>query len=396
MKCPVARTWIMLTEVEEELPRSVARHLDKCSRCRKRQQRLNTLHQQVAAAPIPSLTPDLRARLAAELEKLPGPAQVQATLPFTPTVLPPRLPYLRVAALILFSFTLGWFATNLQSGKQNPTIPSSDQSGDELLANDLLKWNRQLIGSGDAEARSLVLLDIAKALSGRSTKAARDGAVADIPLFVDLHRRVIRLGVLPQIGKIPESKRDSLVKMATEHCFTVESEIHDIIDHNENGKFADPPLRPLLATVQKAKELLANNAPWPIDQNTPLPDSAGPWQTLLNVLVMQALRLADEQDPVRREGYGNQLVAIEQGLHRISGAFDVLKQERQAALTQPGPLSLSEQKRVEELENNLTRIQGELARMKGPPVGIRPAMKTEKSGKESINKATKDRPNSPP
>jgi hypothetical protein len=138
---------------------------------------------------------------------------------------------------------------------------------------------------------------------------------------------------------------------------------------------ASRDLRPaeadLLAPVGRAaraasERIRAGDRPSDSDNMGPLADDLSAQRAVLTVLVLQGVRLAEEDDPAARADCVKELAELDGLLRQANGVLSGLEQRRDArgAAILPRTLTGDEQERVKELEKTLRDLDRKLKSMK--------------------------------
>jgi hypothetical protein len=296
-------TYLWMLEVEEPAappPDPVVEHLRGCRKCRRRHRRMLRVLAAVRQLPPPPVNPQARLAVLDLVRQSAAPASVpMPKLRPRPWTVPRRrlwqiAPVAAAALLVLGLF--GWLLQHLQ----DPRNPAVSLDGKGIVLNDgdlrsrLLKRNLGL-----AEARKPIeqldaLAGMASDLGSESIKQAGVVDNANLTRLAVLYERVLREGVVPRARALPPEGRAKRVPVLVKELRQTE---RDAEETAAQKPAAAEPLRRLAGTAHNAT--LALNNP---DVDLPKPTTKPPEARglLVETLVVQGLKLADENDPLKR------------------------------------------------------------------------------------------------
>jgi hypothetical protein len=303
MNCHEAYLWML--EAEEPAaspPAAFVEHLRDCRKCRRRQKRVLHLLSAVHELPPPPDNPGARAAVLATIRRQANAADtIQMPQPQPARKQPGprrwlwRLAPVAAAALLVIGL-LGWFVASMLK-PENQTNPIHNVAAiwnDGDLRTRLLERNLRL-----AEARAVI--EQLDALSGMATDLRREslqqaGRVdnADLSRLAVLYERVIREGVLPRARALAADEQKERVPALVAELRETE---RDAIETAEKKPAAAEPLRRLARTAGDASHVLENPRLELPTRPSKVPE---PPAFLVETLVVQGLKLADEPDPLKR------------------------------------------------------------------------------------------------
>jgi hypothetical protein len=382
MRCAVVRTWLIEVDTPDGLPVEVERHLARCAPCRERWRRLVALAELTAPALPPTLPETVRASLFRALAQSPHTTDGAITSSPVPAPIAPRLPpwrkpwsaglarlrpLWRVAAVVLLAFGIGWLIGALRSpsGESNDPTASLPRA-EEMLVSRFLERDRRLAGPAGPSDQVVVFNDMAVDLCSEAVHLARQGVVEDLALLADLHRRVVRRGILGRFRDVPQDRRAPLLDETVAHLRKTENEVNEVVGSAPVQVAA--LIRPMSETARDARNQL-NQMPLPAPEANAAdvpPSATGPWRAILATLVAQGLRVAEEPDPERRADVGKQLEELERLLQVAGRAIDSMQRSRSVSkptFELPRTFPPAAKVRVQELEKTLQDLEKVLRRM---------------------------------
>jgi hypothetical protein len=295
-------TYLWMLEVEDPAappPAPVVEHLRGCRKCRRRQRRLQRLLTAVHKLPPPPVNPRARLAVLELVRQSAAPASVPMPKPRPRRVsrrwLWQVVPVAAAALLVLGLF--GWLVQRLQD-TTNSVVPLHGEGlafwNDGDLRSQLLKWNLRL-----AEAKAPVeqldaLSGMASDLGSESIKQAGVVDNANLTCLAALYDRVIREGVVPRARALPPEERSKRLPALVKELRQTE---RDAEETALQKPAAAEPLRRLADTAHDATRALNNPE---LDLTKPTPKPPEPPRLLVETLVVQGLKLADENDPLKR------------------------------------------------------------------------------------------------
>jgi len=294
MRCRQAHTWLLAVHTAADLPPRVRQHVASCPRCARHQRRLAQLDVGLAAVQPPP--PDPAKRQALLLKVAQTPQQ-------RPTAARPRLarrwwlPPAAAAAAALLVLALGWRLVPPRPQRppeQQTARGTANAARDQLVARNL---NRALTLAEPLppEQQVPILADMAADLRTEALRQARQGPTEELPAVAGLYGKVLRQGVAGRAHALPPGKREPVAGPLARRLRQASV---------ETTRAADGPM-PAVAKVLRrmaddeectAQALLSGAA-------LPEPPGAAPVRadrSLLDGVVLRALRLAEETDPLLR------------------------------------------------------------------------------------------------
>jgi hypothetical protein len=312
MKCRELRAWFLVTHAEDEQPRAIVRHLRRCPRCRRLRRKLVRLERQTAALPVPGDGSAARARLLDTLGRLPLPAAPAAPRASRRRLLLARLVLLILGLLIGYGFAR-WSADGPgPEHRDTPQVvlPGSVKGGPEVvLVGRLVEHDLELAGASGTAAQLQTLTHMAATLRDEAIRLAAHGPTEQLPLLTRLHESVLRRGVLGRLRSLTPAEREPVLPGL----------LQDLRDADEALTRAAPELsapaahclEPMGTAVREMLDLVGNIPALPPESEpASLPvgsDDGSPLRSLLAVLVTHGLLLAEEDSPVRRAYFCNDL-----------------------------------------------------------------------------------------
>jgi len=308
MTCDTAEPWVLVARSADDLSERVRRHLTGCPRCVGLLTRLTRLDEATARlAPLANSTG--RARLDACLARTPQDIPTPQAEPAPEPVrqrkqqtVPRWFVGLAAAALLAG----GWAAGHRGS---RPTSPGPELSVAEKPTRAPAALSARVAGHAakvaeDASPKNQfdALARVAAEVRTEAVRLATNGDAEQLPRLVGLHDRVIRFGVIRQLGRIPEATRstvatglaDDLRKAADEMTATV----------GQLPQMVGELLRPLQTSCSDTATR--------VRQFTPVAPTPANWPTSptpLETVVAQMIRVADADAPMARADAASDLAA---------------------------------------------------------------------------------------
>lgn len=259
--------------------------------------------------PRPGESPDGRRRLFAQLDQLPAPVAV--SLPIRPRGFQLRRTLVGfaslAAALVLLAVGISSFWPREQSlvGPNGPvavttTKPRSLEAAvnEDALAGRILEHDLRLAEVASARDQIQTLAALAADLRNESTQLAKLGARDEMRTLNELHQRIVGQGLADRARALPNSeKQDVVARLVRE--LQQSASVTDQAATERTGSIGEE-LRVLARSTRQAAESLANDNLDPErvpDAPAPKPGKA---YNLAGALVFHGLRLAREDDPLRR------------------------------------------------------------------------------------------------
>jgi hypothetical protein len=263
---------------------------------------------------------------------------------------------------VLLAFGVGWWAAQRRGGDGGLGVPSPapvaavTPPAEEKLLTRFLERDRRLAAATPlpGEQRLQVMTDMAGDLRAEALDRASRDSVEGVNVVVQLYQRVVRQGVVSRaLALLPTQPQqvDALLGQLQRG----ESEIETAVAR-ARPQVAEL-LRPMGGATRKAgDDIRARRAPDAQDPDAALLPEDGSWQTVLTVLVLQGVQLADEEDAHARE-------ECLKGLNELEPLL------KQTGRVPDGPESAragqAEKERVRELEKTVQQMGRTLRQMKG-------------------------------
>jgi hypothetical protein len=309
MKCREVRLWLLTARAQEPLPADLSRHLDGCPRCRRRQEQLARIDEQMRRlTPPPS-------------DAAAGKAGLWRRLDQAPRRPPRRLPWRLLAAALAASLLLGlglglgWMLKPAGPAQSSPPLvqkPPAPDAG-RPLASRLAEQDVRLAAALGVEEQFTAFGRMADALQAEAFRLAREGARDELTLAADLYGLVVRRGLASRVGSLPAGRRAELTAGLVGRLQATQTAVERQAE--EALPAVAELLRPLGTAARDAAAAIQADRPAAEAPRTPAPGAAQP---LLTVLVVQGLRLAEEEDPLRRADLSAELA------HHLSQAVVLL------------------------------------------------------------------------
>src|SRR5262245_27359609 len=311
MKCRAVRAWMLTDETPQRAPSPVRRHLQRCSRCRKRYGRLVRLIHEVRELPLPSGDCPARTELLQRLAALPAPApSVEAS----PPVLRPtrgaggRARWAVAAAVLLLAFGTGLILFTRKGGNpQQPSPPDSPSTAtvpaERPLEDRLLEQHLRLAEAEGPAEQIDAHTHMSTDLHTESLRAARRGAEKDVAYLAWLHGRVVDEGIVRCAAELPGGGKASLSPVL--------AQLRRTADEAREARRESPKVAASMAVVEATareaiRALEGEPAVRPL-RPQPQPPVELAASNLLRVLVAESLLVVGEDDPVRRAGHSSRV-----------------------------------------------------------------------------------------
>lgn len=314
MNCKDAYTGLLSAERPDMPAAEVAQHLSRCPKCQQRQRRIILLEQELAELPRPGESPEARLRL---LERLPDLEPPPSITP--PSIIPlkevesprwlgrgiPALVAVAAAVLFLVIGLVAWLGPGPRPAHSvakdiKAVVKDSGQvvagPADHLVTS-LLESDLRLARLTTVPERVETLIDMAGRLQNEAIRLARQGQADEVAWLHDLHEQVVVRGLAVRGRSLTEAQRQQIALALEERAASTEA--------------AALPLGPAesrhlqaMSTVsrQTAQALLADREPPALPAWQP-PADLDHSRGLLGALVWNGIRLAGEDDPLRRADY---------------------------------------------------------------------------------------------
>lgn len=294
MKCETIYGWLLATRGSVPLPPGVQRHLDRCRACRRRRLRLLRLEQGLRNASLPPSEPAALNRLLHRLEQAPGPVGPERRgsrsdggfRVWRPAV------WAAVAAAVLLIAGVLWLLPGRRPDGEG-TVVSAPPPAEGLVAR-LLEVDLRLAQAVAPAEQLAALADMAVGLRDEALRLARAGEVAELPGLAALHGRVVGRGIVGRARALPPQDAKALepvVRQLRETVGTVQQTAAEVAPE------AAVPLQTMHAAATDALAVLQEGRP---AAAMPAVEPVAEDADLHTLLVVQGLRLAEEEDPLKR------------------------------------------------------------------------------------------------
>jgi hypothetical protein len=201
--------------------------------------------------------------------------------------------FLVVAAVLLLVAVVGGVFWYLHERPQ-PKAPLPDVWNDGDLRTRLVQQDLRLADAKTALERLDALTGMASELQREATRQAGRVESADLTRLAMLYERVIRDGILPHLRELPADERRTRLPTIIKELRQAEGEAEQTA---RQTPAAAEPLRRLAHTASDASHALEKSS---FDLPGPKPKAPASTSLLIESLVVQGLRLADETDPLKR------------------------------------------------------------------------------------------------
>jgi len=339
MRCKEAYVCLLAAQNPGAPPAEVREHLARCAACRQRQRRLLALEAEIRSFPQAEEALDSRLRFQARLDELPAlPALVE---PPAASAVPARQRWpiwsvLGLTACALLVFGLAWIISH-PAGFQGTFVTAPQRAAPgglaEATVTRILEKDLQLAAAGSSKQQLFVLGDIAAELRVEACRLAREGPVEDVLLVGGLYERVVCQGLVRRAKTLPAGEREGLVAELVRQLDRSALEADRAADAALPG--AAEGLRNLASASRTAGGDLTARAAEPSELRSPAwqPAQSGTLRDLLGTLVLQALLLAEEDDPLRRADHCNAVAEqLVQGILLASSGGDTSRAEQLGGL----------------------------------------------------------------
>jgi hypothetical protein len=303
MKCSTFRNRLLAWDHPDRPPADARAHLDACAACRDWQRRLVRLERQLPRLPVPPSA--AKGRVIRQI--LTAPLAPQRS-PSAPSARDRGLQKLSLAfalAAALALFTVGWWAWQFEG--QGPA-PARRPAGDPLLAS-LLQRDLRLAVAGSARQRVETLADLADDLHGEALPLAHAAAFEELAGLAQLYAQVVRGGILAQARRLAPDEWQPVLGPIVGRLARAGGDAEGLARDLPAESAA--PLRAMAAAAREGDALavaaVSAEPPAPLP---PSPERARRYRQnhgLVVLLVQGGLRLAGEDDPLRRADFCNDL-----------------------------------------------------------------------------------------
>ncbi|MBL8800168.1 MAG: hypothetical protein JNM56_40170 [Planctomycetia bacterium] len=335
MRCKEAYICLLAAQHPRRPPAELREHLERCAACRKRQHRLLELEAEIRALPQPEETLDARLRFQEQLDQLPPLAVVPAPAPEARPRRRSLWPFVGLTACAMLVFGLAWVLSRpsgLPGTFAIATRPRTPGGPAEATVARILEKDLQLAAAADSRQQLTALNDIAAELSVEVRRLSREGPVEDVLLVGGLYERVVCQGLVRRAQTLPAAEREGLVAELVKQLDRSAQEADGAVAAALPG--AADGLRNLAIAARQAGGSLTGSAA-PPEPRTPAwqPAQSGTLRDLLGTLVLQALLLAEENDPLRRADHCNAVAEqLVQGILLASSGGDSARAEHLGGL----------------------------------------------------------------
>jgi hypothetical protein len=319
MKCKEAYVCLLTSQSPANVPEELQRHLQRCTSCRQRQQRLLALEEEMRQQPPPVESTAARLRLFEQL----APRTPAALTPMPPVVNPAEtrpltrhgspiarrqrwaITAVAVAAILVFALglSLGWSLSQrdgvLIAGRSTGKGPATGPR--EAIVDQILENNLRLAEVSTSPERLTLLANMAGELRGEALRLAREGGTSeDVLLLSGLYERVVCQGMVGQAMALASKEQAGLVASLVKQLEETATESDRAAQAAQPG--AGEGLRTLAAASRAASRSMSSESPVPPELRSPpwQPARSGTVRDLLGTLVLEGMRLATEDDPLRR------------------------------------------------------------------------------------------------
>lgn len=296
MKCDEAQIWLLSSRDDDSAPPPVQDHLDGCAACISMRQSLTQIDSQVRDLPLPRSNPVVRAQMWHRL-----PDRPETASPIKPPPSGIRSPawrrgWLAAAAVLLFALgcIVGHSIGVGRDGDRQTDVGIASANDRKPVDVRILELVAAMSAATSEEDRIELLGDMAEELHSEVVILVERRELDQLPLLTGLYDTVVKDGLARAVAGLPEARRAAAVAPLLEQLRSAEEQMASLTDKALPA--VAELVRPLQTSTQEAVELLrAGKAP--VSRPASLP---GQEQPLVAHLVHQGLRLATEQDPVRR------------------------------------------------------------------------------------------------
>ncbi len=309
MNCQELQPWLFASKAAGPLPPAVQRHLAACRKCRRRRRLLGQLDEQVRQLPLPPADFAARDQLWQRI------GATAATAPHAGPVRP-RWP-MQLIGRVLMGTAACWLLLAVGWILGRSTVPvrpetavavqqPSARAAETSIILRVLRHDIRLAEAPDVDEQLTVLNLLAGDLKDEALRLARQGSAQDLTPLAELYERVLRDGIVRRAAALPDEKRAALVAPLVLQLRANDDDIRQAA-HEALPVVADL-LEPFRNASRESAELLETGRR-PAEVVAPATAGRG-FRPLLAALVQQALKLADETDPLRRADLCSELAAL--------------------------------------------------------------------------------------
>ena len=304
-------TYLWMLEAEEPTaspPGTVADHLRDCAKCRRRQQRVQSLLTTVQSLPPPPEDPQVRAEVIELVHKTPvGPAELPPpTIQLSQRLrrwgwVPAGMGFATAAALLigLFGGLAYYFFPQPTNNAVSPGPVAASRDGTKRhwnegdLRSHLLEHTLNLADAKAPLEQFYALTDIAADLESECVAQAGLVDKRDLQRLAALHDQVLEEGVVPQMSRLSPAERQQALPLTLAELRKSEKKTQEAAARKQVA--AEPLLRCSVADHKAADSLER-----PAVAQPPKHPKAVANAPLVETFVASALSLAGENDPLRR------------------------------------------------------------------------------------------------
>lgn len=345
MKCDQATTWLLMSDSPGTPPAAVDRHLDGCPDCRATQRQLVALENRLGVAPVPAESTTAKRRFLAKLSALPAHGKTSPRKSHWPRSQLRQWRWmpafaLATAAALMIAFVSGWLlrSTRFQGGDDDrqlsrepessrverareiavvdnagsapPAEPFADQRPRATLSDrgltDLrpfIENHIQLALAENPSDRLVLLADLAENLWREAARQARQGPTEELLLLSRMYERVVARG-LPASARTLSAEDEQVRGQIVMRLKKTQLDAAQAAD--ASLPVVDEILTRIgVASSDAARQIEAGQEAEPVSSAEV---SAPPQSSnLLASLVGTNLKLANEDDPLRRAEYCSDL-----------------------------------------------------------------------------------------
>jgi hypothetical protein len=206
MTCEEAAAWLVAAETPGEAPSNVERHMLECSACRRLQQRIVSIEQNIDQLPRAMDTSDTKSRFVRRLEgsTAPVPAMFAATSPSSRRSR--RSWAIIAAAALLLAVGVAWLLSPLRpphSVVQTGSLPADSSRIDPAVAGRVLQHDLRLAEASTPRDQFQALADMAADLHGETLRLSKLGATNERDMVGGLYQQLVREGLVGRAKAIP-------------------------------------------------------------------------------------------------------------------------------------------------------------------------------------------------
>jgi hypothetical protein len=289
MMCRDAYLWMLSAETADgPLPPALRLHLRACRRCARRRQRLLRLSRRLQRTPLTD-DPAARARIAEAV-------RLRASPP-TPSRVRPRWPWLAAAAAAVVLIGLTAFALIPRRPPQRPPIAAAPPVASDDLLTRVVHHDVTLAAADGPDDQFQALAALAADLWAEAERRARAPGRFDLGTLAGLYARVVGEGVVGRARAMGPAARRERLPPVVEQLDAAAGSADRLAAETPSEAAA---LAQVASASRGAAHALRTDAPAMLVP----PLGGGSSGGLLESLVSQGLRLAEEDDPLKRAACG--------------------------------------------------------------------------------------------